>query len=350
MNINKILKITAVVLLLSLSACTVKEEPNPNQPTDEVVLTALSDQLNVDGNYTVLSKFKIVSHAPEGIHDDVVTTFTLKNAFGLFDLKAALRFLKKGTGFELYSVDIETLSAKVSAAPVASNAEETDILGDHDSFYNYGFTEKLMFGEGGSLGCLLVDQNYEDGNTLVDCMTQFVLLDTTAIGTTRFKGAFDFKKHWTYSFDSWTYTETVEFQKPLIFTFGSTMTGSSPLFSPEETVTLSLSGKLIITYPGTETRTVDNQMSGTLDRNGILFPVTVEVVDDYSGYQLEIMFGSRPEEVLFLRSESYGGRCGEIPPPTYFLIDAYGNTANWMNDGYTHSGTINTMSETECGA
>lgn len=350
MKINQMLKIVSIVLLLSLPACTTKQEPNPNQPTDEEVLTALSDQLNVDGTYTVLTKFKIVSHAPEGIHDDVTSTFTLKNAFGLFDLKASLRFLKTGDVFKLYSVEYETLSAQVNNAPNPSRALDilqgnTDIM----TYYNYAFTETLMYSYYEQPVCEIDDSNYQDGKTKVDCIQQFALLDVSAIGINRFNGSYDFKKGWTYAFDSWTYTETTEFNKPLTFTFPSVMNGEAKLFEPNETVTLNLSGKLIVTYPGTETKSVDNQMTGTMTRKGIITPITVEVVDGDFAYQISFIFGDRPEEVLFLYVDSGGGRCGPSDPPTYYLQDSNGNYA-WLKDGLTHSGGISTMSETECGA
>lgn len=332
MNLNKILRITAVVLMLSLSACTVT--PKANLPTDEEIHTALIDKLNVDGTTTILSAFEVISHAPEGIHDDVVTTFTLKTEDGVFDLRANLRYLKVESDFRLYNVDYETLSAQVDVAvdleePMRILETDIDLVNDHD----FIISETQMYGNDWTTGCVLVNPDTKDGTAVIDCVESRELLDIKGIGTSRFKATYDFVKGWVYTYDTWSYVETIEFNKPLKFKFPSAMVyNGSTIFTENEPVILDLDGTLVINYPGSMTRSVDSTMSGTMNHNGKLTPVTVEITDGDHGHLIGISFGSRPEEFLLLEVQSGGLTDTSYIPPSYWLRDTNGNTAKWITD------------------
>jgi len=342
------LKIISIILILVLTACTAKQEPTIKPPTEEELLTTLRKEFHVNDNSVTLTNFKLISEKFDGIRDDVVVTFALKNGYGEFDLKSSLRFLKTGTTYKLYNIETETLLIKqVKLIPNPSQALIV-LQSDYNlvTYHNYWFSNTQMEGMTGPTTCVLADPDFKSGTALVDCIDTMVFLDMKGKGATRLIGSFDFEKGWTYQYDSWSYVETVEFPLPLVFTFPSVMTGSTP-FEANETVTLNLSGKVILSYLNTDVLSVDNTMTGTLDHDGQLLPLRIEVLDTDEDYELIFYYGDQAEDKLTLRSVYNGGRCGPVDPPSYHLIDAQNNYANWI-DPANRSSDATTQSESEC--
>lgn len=346
-KINSRLSKIALILLIGLSACTVNQEPKATPPTDEQILEAVRDNFRVNDVSITLTDFELVSKVFEGIHEDVVTTFTLKNGAGTFDLKSTLRFLKVGSKYQFYFSENETLSAVVTIAPEAQRA--MDIL-QHDytiETYNNVWISETQMSRTGDVVCQVVEPDFSDGTVFVDCVENMVMLDAIGIGTVRFLSTYDFNKGWTYTYDSWTYVETILFKDPLQFKFPSIMNGTSP-FKANETFTLNLEGSLVISYAKDTPHSVNNTLTGTINRNGVLTNITAELTFDEEAYFLSFRFGDQADDLLTLSVDSGGGRCGPASPPTYYLQDSIGNYAAWINALASGSVGIGTMSESEC--
>lgn len=338
----------AIIMILVLTACTSKQEPTVKAPTEDEVLATLKEEFHVNDKSVTLTNFELVSQKVEGIHDDVVMTLTLKNGIGEFDLKSSLRFLKTGAVYKLYNIENETLlvkEAKLTPDPnLALRVFESD--SNLVSYFNYWFSNTQMEGWTGPTTCVLADPNFKSGTALVDCIDTMEFIDIKGKGTKRFIGSYDYDKGWVYRYDSWSYVETVEFPQPLVFTFPSIMSGSSP-FKANETVTLNLSGKVILSYLNTDTLSLENTMTGTLDKDGTLIPLRVELIDTEDDYDLVFYYGDQIADKLILRTVFGGGRCGPSDPNSYSLLDSSGNYANWIDPANRSSG-LTTSGETEC--